>query len=281
MMIGKSPSKSKALDQQPDHPGAVSEQQRTYGSDEDNLAIGETARYSDYEITLVSVEPYERGDRAYFEIEGKRKTTIKRYWFEGTAATRKTLSIDEASETLDQSLPEKIPLADGQSFNGYVYFEGGGLSSIRFSGGVLSSDRTWNFDQDASTAEQQEADEYFAALEKFGLTPDESENVRALFNELGIAGCQIDQTEAMFGSGIDELQSFRTWIGINPEKGKLNHGVFEHQINFTFEERRIFYVEITGFIVGTDQNKSYTLFNSDEGGYLARYIPESDSVEPW
>lgn len=267
--------------EQNDNSAVTSVEEKDYGIDESKLTIGQTAQYSDYELTLVGIEPYDAGCRALYRIEALGSANIKRNWFEGRSFQNKPLNIDELSNSLESSFPDTIELSKGDTVSGYVYFLGEGLSSIRFSGGIFDSDRIWNFDYDEKQRDEFLSRNYVNSLGKYGFSPEESEAIRQLFDELGIEGCSIELSEALLGTGIDELQSFRTWIDVHPD---TSSGFYEnssrHQINFTIENRQVLFVEITNFkTTGNPEKSSYVLYDTEQGGHLAYYNSTTDSVE--
>ena len=267
--------------EQNDNSAAAPAEEKDYGIDESKLAIGQTAQYGDYEITLVSIEPYDAGCKALYRIEALGSADIKRSWFEGRSFQNKALDIDESSNSLELSLPDKIKLSKGEILSGYVYFLGEGLSSIRFSGGIFGSDRVWSFDHDEEHAEELISKNYMSSLSKYGFSPEESEAIRQLFGELGIESCSIELSEALLGTGIDDLQSFRTWINAHPDtSNSFYESSSQHQINFTVENRQIFFVEITNFKApGSSEKSSHVLYDAGLGGNLAYYDSATDRVE--
>ncbi len=108
-----------------------------------------------------------------------------------------------------------------------------------------------------------------------GFSESESLDINTIFTNLGIT--EIGTIESVSGTGINELQSFRTKI----------FGTSNLQVNFTVEKRMLCYVEIAGLSGPSQSVTMYDKWNDDgvidnsKTGYMNKLIFESKEIVPY
>lgn len=139
--------------------------------------------------------------------------------------------------------------------------------------------------QDEATAETNGARDAFISdlVADWGFTEAQASDAYAILDSVGCGDIEVMEGRMTEGTSLDAM------------RGMVNG----HQVNFTADNKQVFYVQITGWkemyygwyvnwrgklkygIV--DKKLSFDLYDSDtvDGGYVARYDAANDAVVPW
>lgn len=134
-----------------------------------------------------------------------------------------------------------------------------------------------------NTANIAEVDFVRVLTNDWGFSNEEAHAAYAVLSDVGCGGIKMVDGRMTEGTSLDAMRGM----------------VGSHQFNFTVDNKRVFYVQITGWkemdygwhvnwrgklkygIV--DKKLSFDLYDSDtvDGGYIARYDAANDAVVPW
>lgn len=253
---------------------------RILGEDRNALSVGESGEFDDFVVTVGAIEPYGNALRALIEIDAKSDDVeLDLSSFYINAIDRGAVTLVDQNSELEGQIVDGQSIEKGTTLAGYLYFTRAGVSEITFKEGLFGDSCRWNTPVDEAYFDECEKLRYRTALTSIGFSEDESDNAWSIFKELGISGCEIEKAEVGIASG--NLVACRTWMRANPAGDATVSGDFSHQINFTFDSGKLFYVEVTGFDLTGNHPDSFVLYDTDNisGGFAAIYHPEKDRVE--